>query len=152
MQARMNHPIRLVPDSLKALLALSETARKGGLPPKTILLAHVRASQINGCSFCVDMHSRELKEAGESDKRIWSIAAWRETPWYDDAERAALALTEALTRTADRADPVPDDIWNEARKHYSERALADLILQIAIINSWNRINIAVREPAGSWTG
>ena len=88
----------------------------------TAFLVHLRARQINGCSFCAEMHSRELKEAGEPAERIWTIAAWREAPYFTDAERAALALTEAVTRLSDRADPVPDDIWEQASRHYDEQA------------------------------
>ena len=89
-------------------------------------LVHLRASQINGCSVCVDMHARELKKAGETDERLFAVAAWRDTPYFTDAERAALALTEAVTRLSDRPDPVPDEIWDEAARHYDETALAAL--------------------------
>ena len=96
------------------------------------------------------MHSRELKKAGETDERIFAVAAWREAPYFTDAERAALALTEAVTRLSDRADPVPDDIWERGRRHYDQQELASLIIAIAAINVWNRLNVAVRQPAGSW--
>jgi AhpD family alkylhydroperoxidase len=112
-------------------------------------LVDLRASQISGCSYCSDMHSRELKDAGESDVRIWTVAAWREAPYFTESERAALALTEALTRVADRPDPVPDEIWDEAARHYDETALAALIIEIAMINVWNRFNVATGQPAGS---
>ena len=105
MQARMNNPAMIVPDAMQALQALGKSAKKSGVPSRTLDLVHLRASQINGCSVCVDMHSRELKEAGESDKRIFAVAAWRDT--LTDAERAALALTESVTRIADREDAVP---------------------------------------------
>ena len=113
---------------------------------------HLRASQINGCSACVDMHPKIARKAGETDERLFAVAAWRDTPYFTDAERAALALTEALTRISDRADPVPDAIWNEADKHFDESELATLVLAIANINVWNRLNIAVRQPAGAWQG
>jgi alkylhydroperoxidase family enzyme len=96
------------------------------------------------------MHSRELKAAGEPDERIFTLAAWRETPYFSDAERAALALTEAATRLADRSDPVPDDVWGEAAAHYSEEQLAALVIAIASINAWNRINAATRQVSGAW--
>jgi AhpD family alkylhydroperoxidase len=115
-------------------------------------LVHLRASQINGCSVCVAMHARELKDAGEADERIFSVAAWRDTPYFTDAERAALDLTEAVTRLADRPDPVPDAVWNEAARLYDEPALAALILSIAQINVWNRLNAAVRQVAGAAWG
>jgi AhpD family alkylhydroperoxidase len=140
----------LVPEALKALHAVGRSAKPGGLPATTAFLAHLRASQINGCSFCTEMHSRELKEAGEPDERIWTVAAWREAPYFTDAERAALALTEAVTRLSDRADPVPDDIWEQASRHYDEQSLASLIIEIALVNVWNRFNVTTRVPAGSW--
>jgi AhpD family alkylhydroperoxidase len=140
-----------VPEALQALLALAKASAKGGIPPTTHKLVHLRASQINGCSFCVDMHSRELRDAGEPDERIWGVAGWRESPFFDDAERAALALAEAGTRLSDREDPVPDDIWKEAACHYDEAELASLVLSIAAINAWNRLNVITRQPAGSWS-
>jgi AhpD family alkylhydroperoxidase len=149
IEQRMQSPVYVVPEAMEALYALSASARKAGIRRETALFVELRASQINGCSFCVDMHSRELKEMGVSDERIWSVGAWREAPYYTDAERAALALTEALTRIADNPDPVPDEIWDEAADHYNERQLAGLILEIAGINVWNRLNVAVRQVAGA---
>ena len=138
-----------VPEALQALLALAKASAKGGIPSTTHKLVHLRASQINGCSFCVDMHSRELRDAGEPDERIWGVAGWRESPYFDDAERAALALAEAGTRLSDKEDPVPDEVWNEAVRHYDEAELASLVLSIASINAWNRLNVITRQPAGS---
>jgi AhpD family alkylhydroperoxidase len=149
MQARMNHPAMVVPDAMKTLQALGEVTQQG-LPEKLLELVHLRASQINGCSACVDMHPKLAKKAGETDERLFAVAAWRDTPYFSDAERAALALTEALMRISDRADPVPDAIWNEADKQFDESELATLVLAIANINVWNRLNIAVRQPAGAW--
>lgn len=152
MQGRMKNPALLLPDAMKALLALSKATERDGVPYVTHKLVHLRASQINGCSVCVDMHARELKQAGQSDERIFAVAAWRDTPYFTDAERAALALTENVTRVSDRADPVPDDVWSEASRHYDEPALAALILSIGVINVWNRLNIAVKQVAGApWT-
>src|SRR6185295_16586386 len=139
-----------VPDAMRALMKLSHATERVELPATTHYLLHLRASQINGCSVCVDMHSRELKAAGESDARINTVAAWRETPYFTDAERAALALTEAVTRLADRPDPVPDEVWDEAARHYDESQLAALVLSIATINTWNRINAATRQITGEW--
>ena len=113
-------------------------------------LVELRASQINGCSVCVDMHARQVRQAGETDERLFTVAAWRDAPYFSDAERAALALTEAVTRISDRADPVPDEVWNEAVRHYDEQALAALILAIATINVWNRLNVTTRQVAGEW--
>jgi AhpD family alkylhydroperoxidase len=149
MQQRMKNPVFILPDAMKALVALNKAAEKDGLPHATQKLVHLRASQINGCSVCVDMHSRELRDAGESDQRIFAAAAWRDTPYFTEAERAALALTEAVTRLADRPDPVPDDVWQEAAKHYDEESLAALILSIGLINVWNRFNATVRQQAGA---
>ena len=149
MEPRMTHPVFVVPEAMDALHALSKAAHRAGVPTETHDLVHLRASQINGCSVCVDMHARDLRKAGESDERIFAVAAWRETPYYTDAERAALALAEAMTRLSDRPDPVPDDVWDEAARHYDERALAALTLSIASVNVWNRLNAATRQVAGS---
>lgn len=152
MQARIRNPLTILPAALQALLALNEATSPDGLPAVTRTLVHLRASQVNGCAMCVDMHAHELRKAGESDRRIFAVAAWREAPWFSDAERAALALTEALTRIADRHESVTDEIWDEAARHYDETALAALVVQIAQINAFNRINVAVRQPAGAWAG
>jgi AhpD family alkylhydroperoxidase len=148
MQSRMTNPAFVVPEALKALNSLGTSISKGGVPNTTLELVRLRASQINGCSLCVEMHARDLKKAGEKDERLFTVAAWRETPYFTDAERAALALTEAATRLNDRADPVNDEIWNEAARHYNEKAMADLILNIALINFWNRVNVPIRQVAG----
>jgi AhpD family alkylhydroperoxidase len=148
MQARMTNPVFVVPEALKALNSLGTSIAKGGVPITTLELVRLRASQINGCSMCVEMHARDLKKAGEKDERLFTVAAWREAPYFTDAERAALALTEAATRLNDRADPVNDEIWNEAARHYDEKAMADLILNIALINFWNRVNVPIRQVAG----
>jgi AhpD family alkylhydroperoxidase len=146
----MRHPIQVLPDAYKALMALAKSTEDKGISKVTQELVNLRASQINGCSVCVDMHSRALKEAGESDQRIYAVAAWRETPFFTEAERAALALTEAATRIADRPDPVSDDVWEEAKRHFDETALSALIVSIAQINVWNRLNATVHAIAGSW--
>ena len=151
MQPRMPHVVRQIPDAFKALIALSNSAQHDEVPRTTRYLIHLRASQINGCSHCTEMHARELKEAGEPDEKIWTVAAWREAPYFTDAERAVLALTEALTRIADEPDPVPDEIWDEAARHYSETELAALVLAIAVINAYNRVNVATAQLAGPWT-
>jgi len=152
MKARMNNPATTVPGAMQALQSLSRSADQAGLPSPTRDLVHLRASQINGCSVCVDMHARDLKKAGETDERLFAVAAWRDAPFFTDAERAALALTEAVTRLSDRPDPVPDEIWDEAARHYDEPALAALVISIASINVWNRLNVTTRQVAGEWTG
>jgi len=150
MQARMKNPALVVPDAMQALMALGAATKKGVVPAKTLDLMHLRASQINGCSVCVDMHARISKNSGETDDRLFAVAAWKDAPYFTDAERAALALTEAATRLSDRSNPVPDEIWNEAARHYDEQELAVLVLDIALINVWNRLNIATRQVAGEW--
>jgi AhpD family alkylhydroperoxidase len=150
MHQRIDNPALILPGALKALHGLGDAAAHGGLPETTLYLVELRASQINGCSICVDMHSRELKHAGEPDARINTVAAWREAPYFTAAERAALALTEAATRIADRPDPVPDDIWQEAANHYDEAQLAALVLAIAAINTWNRLNVTTAQISGDW--
>ncbi len=150
MQARMSHPAFVVPDAMQALQSLGKAVQNAGVPPKTLELVNLRASQINGCSVCVDGHPRLAKKLGETDERLFAVAAWRESPYFTEAERGALALTEAVTRLSDRTDPVPDETWAEAARHYDEPALAALILSIANINVWNRLNVAIRQPAGTW--
>jgi AhpD family alkylhydroperoxidase len=142
----------ILPDVLQALLAANKATESVGVPARTLGLVHVRASQINGCSVCVDMHSRSLRKAGETEDRLFAVAAWRDAPYFTDAERAALALTEATTRLSDRSDAVPDEVWQEAARHYDERALAALVIQIGLINLFNRINAATRQiaSAASW--
>lgn len=152
MQARMSNPAMIVPGAMEALVALGTAAKAGGVPPRTLDLVHLRASQINGCAVCLDMHPKIAQKAGETEERLFTVAAWRDAPYFTDAERAALALTEAATRLSDRADPVPDAIWEEAARHYDEQALGALVLSIAAINVWNRLNVATRQVAGAWGG
>ena len=150
MQARMANPAMSVPGAFDALMGLATAAGKGGLPESTVELVHLRASQINGCGVCVHMHAHDLKKAGKNDDQIWAVAAWRDTPFFTDAERAALALTEAVTRISDSVDPVPDEVFDEAIRHFEEPALASLILHIAMISAWNRLNATTRQVAGAW--
>jgi len=150
MQPRIESPAVTVPGAIQALQRLSAAVRHTGIPETTLHLVDMRASQINGCAVCLDMHSREMKHAGEPDHRVSTLAAWREAPYFTDAERAALALTEAATRIADRSDAVPDEVWDEAARHYNEEQLAGLVLAITAINSWNRINVTTRQITGEW--
>ena len=147
MQARLKNPALLVPEALQAIQKLVGTLQNGAVPEKTLGLVHLRASQINGCAVCLDMHARMLKKHDETDERMFTVSAWREAPFFTDAERAALALTEAATRLAD-SDGVPDDVWNEAARHYDERALAVLVMHIGLINFFNRVNATTRQVAG----
>jgi AhpD family alkylhydroperoxidase len=148
MQARMSNPALIVPGAMQALQALAKSSEQGGLPSGTRGLIELRASQINGCSVCVDGHARFLKKAGETDERLFAVAAWREAPYFTEAERAALSLTEAVTRIGDKADPVPDEIWEEATRYYDEKALGALLIAIVSINAWNRLNVSTRQVAG----
>jgi AhpD family alkylhydroperoxidase len=150
MTSRMKNVAMVMPDALQALLAFGKTAENGSVPVKTIQLVQLRASQINGCSVCVDLHSRELEHAGERPAHIFAVSAWRESTYFDEAERAALALAEAATRLADRADAVPDEVWDEAARHYDEAQLAALVIAIATINAFNRVNAMTRQPSGEW--
>jgi AhpD family alkylhydroperoxidase len=146
----MKNPAMIIPGAMQALHALKNATEGRGVPPATLGLIELRASQINGCGVCLDMHARLMRKAGETDERIATIAAWRHTPYFTAAERAALALAEAVTRASDREDPVPDQVWQEAARHYDEQALAALLLAIANINVWNRLNLSVAQVAGEW--
>jgi AhpD family alkylhydroperoxidase len=155
MQARMTSPAIKLPRVLDALQALSkaasEAAEQAGLERSTVELVNLRASQINGCAVCLDMHSRAARKAGESDPRLATLAAWRDAPCFSEAERATLALVEAGTRIADRSDPVPDEVYGEAAKYYDEKALGALVVHIAAINVWNRLNVITGQVTGEWT-
>jgi len=147
-QARMANPAFAVPDAMKPLQALGGAIAHAGLPATLLELVHLRASQINGCGVCVVQHTRIARRRGESDEKLSAVAAWRDAPYFTDAERAALALAEAVTRIADRAEPVPDELWEEAARHYDEQELGALVLAIASVNLWNRLNVATRQVAG----
>lgn len=150
MQARMTNPAVLIPAAMKGLYAYGTSADKLGVPATTLAMVHLRASQINGCSVCVELHSNDLKKAGETDERIFAVAAWQDAPYFTEAERAALALTEAVTRIADRTNAVSDEIWAEAGRHYDEQGLAALLIAVSAVNVWNRLNVATRQVAGEW--
>ncbi|GHO48205.1 alkyl hydroperoxide reductase AhpD [Ktedonospora formicarum] len=148
MQQRMTNPTKILPGVAQGFQALVKAIQQGGGVPQTVLdLVHMRASQINGCSFCLDYVARSLKKAGETDERLFAVAAWRDAPYFTDAERAALALTEVVTRL-DPADPVPDAIWETASRHYDEKGLGAIVYMIAIANLANRVNITIRQVAG----
>nr|WP_203612858.1 carboxymuconolactone decarboxylase family protein [Streptomyces rochei] len=147
----MKNPAMVLPDAMQAIPLLYKAMHKGGVAQTTLELVHLRVSQLNGCSACVHAGVQTSKKAGETDERLHAVAAWRETDFFTDAERAALELAEAATRLTDRSDPVPDTVWDEAVKHYDESAMSAIILMIATTNFFNRINITVKEPAGaSW--
>jgi AhpD family alkylhydroperoxidase len=146
----MKSPAVTLPGAWEAIMSLHKSVGGSSVPRATLGLVSVRVSQINGCSLCVDLHSRMLKKLGESDTRIFALAAWREAPYYTEAERAALALAEAATRLSDRADPVGDDIWSEAARHFDESALSALVMSIAVTNLWNRLGVTTRQVSGDW--
>jgi alkylhydroperoxidase family enzyme len=149
MQALMQNPAKLLPDVMKGSQILNKAAFGSGVDHETLELVHLRASQLNGCSACVGF----TDEKKRADDKLWLVAAWREAPCFTDAERAALALAESMTRLADRSgDAVSDELWTELTKHYTDEQLAGLIHWIATTNYYNRLNTAVREPAGppSW--
>lgn len=147
---RIQNPAALLADAGPGIQALIRAAHQGGVPHRTLELVHLRVSQINGCSACVDSGSRAALESGETPERLLAVSAWRHGPFFSEAERAALALAEDATRLADRSDAVPDEVWNEAARHYDEKALAALVLWIAVSNLFNRFNVTTRQPVGSW--
>jgi AhpD family alkylhydroperoxidase len=149
-QPRIKNLAILIPGAVQTLQALSKLPEQANVPAKTLGLVHLRASQINGCSVCVDLHSHFMRPKDETNERLLAVSAWSDTPYFTDAERAALALTECVTRLSDRPDPVPYEVWNEAAKHYDEASLAALLLAIAAVNVWNRLNVATRQVAGEW--
>ncbi|MBO0827496.1 MAG: carboxymuconolactone decarboxylase family protein [Streptosporangiales bacterium] len=149
MQARMKNPA-MVLGATEPIQALFTSVYAGGVEPATLELVHLRASQINGCSACVDSGVKSARKVGESEERLATVAAWREAPYFTDAERAALALAEAATRLADRPDAAPDDVWDAAADHYDEKGLAAIVLMVAVTNMFNRLNAATRQVAGAW--
>jgi AhpD family alkylhydroperoxidase len=149
MTARMNNPAGILPDAMTGIQAIIKAAHSAGVPRPAMELAHLRASQINGCSPCVYSGAISAKKAGESDERLFAVAAWRDTDLFTDAERAALALAESMTRLADRPDPVSDVVWDEAAKQFDETQLAALVLWVATTNLFNRLNATIKQPAGA---
>jgi AhpD family alkylhydroperoxidase len=147
LQSRVKNPEKILPDVLPGIQALVGAVHKSGLPRSTIELVHLRVSQINTCAACIDSGWRTAKKAGESDERLFNVAAWRHAPYYSDAERSALALAEAATRLADREEAVPDGIWNEAARHHEEKALVGLVTWIALTNFFNRLNATTAQVA-----
>ncbi|MFE6686528.1 carboxymuconolactone decarboxylase family protein [Streptomyces sp. NPDC057743] len=149
MEARMQNPVAVIPEALSPLLAVAEAARSGGVPQGTMEMVHLRVSQINGCSYCVDGGIKSARKAGVADDKLCTVAAWREAPYFSAEERAALALAEAATRLADRPDAVPDAVWDAAADHFDERQLAALVLMVGLTNLFNRLNATTRQPAGA---
>jgi AhpD family alkylhydroperoxidase len=150
-KSRLKNPATIVPEAMKPLQDLGQLlGQLKGASARALSLAMLRASQINGCALCLAGSCFQLKQAGETDERLFAVSAWRESNRFAASERAALALAEAMTRLSDRADPVPDAIWDEATRHFGERELALLVLGIATINLYNRINVTTRQVAEEW--
>lgn len=148
MQARMQNPESIFPDASRAIADVKAAVDRSRLPRKTRNLAQLRVSQINGSSACIHAASKQAREAGETDVRMIGLTAWRQSPYYTDAERAALDLTEAVTRLEGTA-PVPDDVWHSASKHFDEQSMAALLLTIAITNATNRFSVSTRQVSGT---
>jgi len=147
MTARLNYRTAN-PDVMHAMLGLEQAVLRGGVERPLLELVRMRVSQINGCAYCLDMHSKDARAAGETEQRLYALTAWRETPFFSERERAALAWAETLTRIAD--DDVSDELFAEARRHFSEEELTTLTLAIVAINGWNRFAIAFRSIPGSY--
>lgn len=139
---------RVAPGALEAMMGLENYVGESGLEASLLELVRLRTSQINGCAYCVDMHTKDARAAGESEQRLYALSVWRETPFFDDRERAALAWTEAVTEIG-RAG-VSDELYGRAREHFTEKELVDLTLAVVAINGWNRIAIAFRPEVGSY--
>ncbi len=148
MEQRRIDYMKVAPEAGKTLYGIHKYLEKCGLDHTLLNFVYMRAAQINGCAYCIDMHSKDLRAAGETEQRIYLLDAWREAPFYTDRERAALAWTEAVTLVSETH--VPDEVYGEARKHFSEAELVNLTLAVIAINAWNRFNIAFRTPAGSY--
>ena len=150
MTARLENFTRALPGLGEGIGTVIGAVRGAGVPETTLELVHLRVSQINGCAFCVDTGTKALRKNGEPEERLDLLTVWRDAPGFDDAERAALGLAEAATRIADRPDPVPDAVWDEAARHFDETALAGLVAQIALTNLFNHANVTIRRPVGMW--
>lgn len=146
MKVRIKNPATIINDAMGPLMALGKTLATSPIPEKTRGLIHMRTSQINGCAVCLD---GQIAKTTETPQRLAAVAVWRDAPFFSDAERAALGLAEAITRIADQTDRVPDDVWAEAARHYDETALAWLVLDVSVMNLYNRLNVSTRQIAGT---
>ncbi len=147
MEQRIDYK-KVSAEAIHILIGLEKYLGESGLEEPLLLLVKLRASQINGCAYCLDMHWKDLRALGESEQRLYSLDAWQESPYYSDRERAALAWTEVVTRVSETH--VPDEVYEEAKKHFSEKELADLTVAVATINAWNRLAIAGRTTPGTY--
>lgn len=150
MQSRMKNPASVLPGAMQPIQELFKAVHAGGVDGQTLELVHLRVSQINGCSACVDAGTKSARKAGVSDERLATVVAWRETPYFTEEERAALALAEAATRLADRADAVSDEVWDRAATYFDEKQLAAIVLMVGVTNLFNRLNATTRQIAGAW--
>ncbi|MBD0709388.1 MULTISPECIES: carboxymuconolactone decarboxylase family protein [unclassified Streptomyces] len=146
---RMTNPAYLLPEAGAAIQGLVKATRQGGVAESVLELVHLRASQINNCGFCVEYGVKSARKHGVADDKLFAVSAWRESPHFTEEERAALALAEAATRLADTSDAVPDEIWDAAADHFDEKQLAAITLMVALTNLFNRLNVTVRQPAGT---
>ncbi|HTT73417.1 MAG TPA: carboxymuconolactone decarboxylase family protein [Thermoplasmata archaeon] len=150
-RSRLQSPATIIPEAMAPLQALGQLLDQlKGDPARALSLAMLRASQLNGCALCLDGSCRVLRAAGETEERLLAVSAWHESTRFTAPERAALALAESMTRLSDRSDPVPDAVWDEAARQFAERELAFLVLGIATINLYNRINVTTRQVAAEW--
>jgi AhpD family alkylhydroperoxidase len=151
LTSRMKNPAALVPEAaMQALTTLGQAAQEYGVEPKILELTHLRASQINGCAACLGFSLRNARSTGLTDSQLIQLAGWRESTLFSEAERSALDLAEHMTRMADRSDPVPDPVWDEAARHFGEKELAGLVVWIATANLYNRVNVTTHQQPGSW--
>ncbi|MGW6690599.1 carboxymuconolactone decarboxylase family protein [Streptomyces sp. NPDC054961] len=150
MQARMQNPAVVLSDAMRPVQEILKAVHSGGVDGQVLELVHLRVSQINGCSACVDGGTKTARKAGVSDERLATVVAWREAPYFTDEERAALDLAEAATRMADRPDPVSDEVWDTAATYFDEKQLAAIVLMVGVTNMFNRLNATTRQIAGAW--
>ncbi|MFI7425314.1 carboxymuconolactone decarboxylase family protein [Nonomuraea sp. NPDC049684] len=150
MQSRMKNPASVLPGAMQSIQELFKAVHAGGVDAATLELVHLRISQINGCSACVDAGVKGGRKAGVSEDRLATVAAWREAPYFTEEERAALELAEAATRLADRPDAVNDEVWDRAATYFDEKQLAAIVLMIGVTNLFNRLNASTRQIAGAW--
>lgn len=147
MAARINYE-KIAPEAIQAMQKLEEYVRQSRLERSLLELIRLRASEMNGCAFCVDMHTQDARAEGETEQRLYAVAVWRDTPFFTERERAALAWTEAVTSVS--WEHVPDDVYQTARQHFSEKELVDLTMAVIAINGWNRLSISFRRDAGTY--
>lgn len=147
MEQRLNYS-KTAPEGIEILHHLESYIKKAGLEPDLLELVKLRASQINGCAYCIDMHTKDARSHGESEQRLYEVSVWREAPFYSERERAALAWAESVTKISE--DQMPDEIYHLVKEHFTEKELVDLTLAVIAINAWNRLAISFRTPAGSY--